>query len=63
MATVLSVDLRSQVAAAFEGTRRGERLRAAVPDGQTMTTFVAGLPSSGMVSPMVLDGSINGQAF
>jgi transposase len=43
---------------------RGERLRAAVPQAHwKTTTFVAGLRSSGMVAPMVLDGPINGAAF
>jgi transposase len=43
---------------------RGERLRAAIPHGHwKTTTFVAGLRSSGMVAPMVLDGPINGAAF
>ncbi len=44
--------------------RRGARLRAAIPHGHwKTTTFVAGLRSSGMVAPMVLDGPINGAAF
>ena len=43
---------------------RGERLRAAIPHGHwKTTTFVAGLRSSGMVAPMVLDGPINGELF
>ena len=43
---------------------RGERLRAAIPHGHWMTTtFVAGLRSSGMMAPMVLDGPINGALF
>ncbi|GAN78492.1 transposase [Acidisphaera rubrifaciens HS-AP3] len=43
---------------------RGERLRASVPHGHwKTTTFVAGLRSSGIVAPMVLDGPINGVAF
>ncbi len=43
---------------------RGERLRSPVPHGHwKTTTFVAGLRSSGMVAPMVLDGPINGAAF
>ena len=43
---------------------RGERLRAPVPHGHwKTTTFVAGLRTSGMVAPMVLDGPINGAAF
>ena len=44
--------------------RRGERLRAGVPHGHwKTTTFVAGLRKTGMVAPMVLDGSINRDAF
>ena len=44
--------------------RRGERLRAGVPHGHwKTTTFVAGLRSSGMVAPFVLDGPINADAF
>ena len=43
---------------------RGERLRAPIPHGHwKTTTFVAGLRSSGMIAPMVLDGPINGLAF
>ena len=43
---------------------RGERLRAAIPHGHwKTTTFVAGLRTSGIVAPMVLDGPINGAAF
>jgi hypothetical protein len=43
---------------------RGERLRAAIPHGHwKTTTFVAGLRTSGMMAPMVLDGPINGAAF
>jgi len=43
---------------------RGERLRAAVPHGHwKTTTFVAGLRTSGMIAPMVLDGPINAAAF
>jgi len=43
---------------------RGERLRAAIPHGHWMTTtFVAGLRTSGMMAPMVLDGPINGELF
>lgn len=44
--------------------RRGERLRASVPHGHwKTTTFVAGLRTSGMVAPFVLDGPINADAF
>lgn len=43
---------------------RGERLRAAIPHAHwKTTTFIAGLRSTGMVAPMVLDGPINGVAF
>jgi transposase len=43
---------------------RGERLRAAIPHGHwKTTTFVAGLRTTGMVAPLVLDGPINGPAF
>jgi transposase len=42
----------------------GQRLRAAIPHGHwKTTTFVAGLRTSGMVAPMVLDGPINGEIF
>jgi transposase len=45
-------------------SRRGERLRSAVPHGHwKTTTFVAGLRLTGLVAPMVLDGPINGLAF
>jgi transposase len=44
--------------------RRGKRLRAAIPHAHwKTTTFVAGLRSTGMMAPMVLDGPINGAAF
>lgn len=44
--------------------RRGKRLRVGVPHGHwKTTTFVAGLRSTGMVAPMVLDGPINAVAF
>ena len=44
--------------------RKGERLRAAVPHAHwKTTTLVAGLRSTGMMAPMVLDGPINGIAF
>jgi transposase len=43
---------------------RGQRLRAAIPHGHwKTTTFVAGLRTSGMVAPLVLDGPINGELF
>ena len=45
-------------------SRKGERLRAAVPHAHwKTTTLVAGLRSTGMMAPMVLDGPINGIAF
>ena len=45
-------------------TVRGERLRVGIPFGHwKTTTFVAGLRTSGMVAPMVLDGPINGVSF
>ena len=44
--------------------RRGERLRSGVPHGHwKTTTLVAGLRRTGMVAPMVLDGSTNGDWF
>jgi transposase len=44
--------------------RRGERLRVGVPHGHwKTTTFVAGLRTSGIVAPFVLDGPINRLAF
>jgi transposase len=43
---------------------RGQRLRAAIPYGHwKTTTFVAGLRTSGMIAPLVLDGPINGELF
>ncbi len=45
-------------------SRRGERLRMGVPHGhRKTTTLIAGLRTSGMVAPMVLDGPINGDWF
>lgn len=44
--------------------RRGERLRMGFPHGhRKTTTLVAGLRTTGMVAPMVLDGPINGEWF
>ena len=44
--------------------RRGERLRGSVPHGHwKTTTFVAGLRTTGLVAPLVLDGPINRVAF
>jgi len=43
---------------------RGERLRMGVPHGHwKTTTFVAGLRTTGIVAPLVLDGPINSEAF
>ena len=43
---------------------RSERLIAAAPHGHwRTTTFVAGLRSTGVVAPLVLDGPMNGSAF
>ncbi len=43
---------------------RGERLRVGIPHGHwKSTTFIAGLRSTGMVAPLVLDGPVNGPAF
>ena len=42
----------------------GERLVAAAPHGHwRTTTFVAGLRSTGLVAPLVLDGPMTGPAF
>jgi hypothetical protein len=43
---------------------RGQRLVAPVPYGHWKTsTFVAGLRTSGLTAPFVLDGAMNGEAF
>ena len=43
---------------------RSERLVHAAPHGHwRTTTFVAGLRSTGLVAPLVLDGPMNGPAF
>jgi hypothetical protein len=43
---------------------KGERLVDATPHGHwRTTTFVAGLRSTGIVAPLVLDGPMTGQAF
>jgi transposase len=43
---------------------RGRRLRVGVPHGHwTTTTFVAGLRTTGLVAPFVLDGPLNRPAF
>ena len=44
--------------------QRGQRLVAAVPHGHWRTsTFVAGLRTTGLGAPLVLDGAMNGDAF
>jgi transposase len=43
---------------------RGERLKVGIPHGHwKTTTFVAGITSTGIVAPWVLDGPINRDAF
>ncbi len=43
---------------------KGRRLHAAIPWGHwKTTTFVAGLRTTGLTAPMVLDGAMNGAAF
>ena len=43
---------------------RGERLVASVPHGHWKTsTFVAGLRSTGLTAPCVIDGAMNGETF
>ncbi|MFC0387734.1 IS630 family transposase [Muricoccus vinaceus] len=43
---------------------RGERLVDAAPHGHwRITTFIAGLRSTGLVAPLVLDGPMTGEAF
>ena len=43
---------------------RGERLVDAAPWGHwKITTFVAGLRSSGIIAPLVLDGPMTGEVF
>ena len=42
----------------------GTRLKASIPWGHwKTTTFVAGLRSTGLTAPLVLDGAMNGSAF
>jgi len=42
----------------------GTRLIAAVPHGHWQTTtFLAGLRSSGLIAPLVIDGTVNGEIF
>jgi transposase len=43
---------------------RGQRLRMSVPYGHwKTTTFIAGLKTSGMVAPFVIDGPVNREVF
>jgi transposase len=43
---------------------RGQRLVAPVPHGHWKTsTFVAGLRTSGLTAPLVIDGAMNGEVF
>ena len=43
---------------------KGQRLHATIPWGHwKTTTFVAGLRTTGLTAPMVLDGAMNGAAF
>jgi transposase len=43
---------------------RGTRLIASVPHGHWQTTtFLAGLRTSGLIAPLVIDGAINGELF
>jgi transposase len=43
---------------------RGTRLIASVPHGHLKTTaFLAGLRTSGLIAPLVVDGAINGDMF
>ena len=43
---------------------RGQRLVASVPHGHWKTsTFVAGLRTTGMTAPLVVDGAMNGETF
>jgi transposase len=45
-------------------TPRGQRLVAVVPHGPWKTsTFVAGLRTSGLTAPLVIDGAMNGDIF
>ena len=54
----------TNMARPFGRVPRGERLRAGVPHGHwKTTTFVAGLRTTGLVAPFVLDGPVNRNAF
>ena len=49
----------TNMARRYGRARRGRRLRAGVPHGRwKTTTFVAGLRTSGLLAPLVLDGPI-----
>ena len=51
-------------AATLRKAMKGERLRSGVPHGHwKTTTFVAGLRSTGIAAPFVLDGPIDRAAF
>jgi len=54
----------TNMARRYGRARRGRRLRVGVPHGRWRTIpFVAGLRTSGVVAPLVLDGPINRAAF
>jgi len=54
----------TNMARRYGRARRGQRLRVGVPHGRWKTiTFVAGLRTSGLGAPFVLDGPINRSAF
>jgi len=43
---------------------KGQRLPAAIPWGHWQTTtFVAGLRTTGLTAPMVIEGAMDGDAF
>lgn len=43
---------------------KGTRLTAQLPHGHWLTTtFLAGLRTSGLVAPLVIDGAVNGNLF
>jgi len=54
----------TKMARLYGRSPRGERCRAAVPHGHwKTTTFTTGLRSDGLIAPLVLDGSMDGDAF
>ena len=54
----------TNMARRYGWSARGERLVDAAPHGHwKTTTFLAGLRSSGIVAPLVLDGPMTGEAF